>query len=224
MIRFVSDSPLVMLKCFESQNNQTVLHDLPFISGLYKICYKSKQVLDQLKPESSIQLYSNRAMGEKTLQMLSSVYLGAVAKFASPKFGYSVWKLSMLKEQSFLSSSINRGSVLRAPSQVNTRNFLMSFLSLLLSYIVLIPSSTLDMITRFLGLKRFDPVQERSEAFELERVMGKEFQIEMFKDQFKDDLKQIGSLWGYSHLQTEHIFKGVQRSRLRNQGDIAGHS
>lgn len=218
MIRFVSDCPLIMLKCFEEHNNQTVLQDLPFISGLYSICFKSKSILDILKPESSVQLFSNKALGEKALNMLSGIYLSAVDKFASPKFGYSVWKLSMLKEQSFLSSSISRSSVLRAPYPVQKRNFFVSLLSFALSYLVLIPWAIFNFLSRWLGLKRFDPVLERSEAFELERVMDKEFQIEMFKDQFKDDLKQIGALWGYSNGHTEHIFKNTHRTRLRAQG------
>ena len=221
MQSFVANCPLIVLKSFDLRSAQNVFHDLPFISGLYKIFFKSKTILDLLNPPKLMQIYSNLDLGTSVLESLSEVYLKSVEKFASPKFGYSVWKLSMLREKSKLSASMNQDSLLSRQSQSWRRKRLMNpypLFSIPLSVILFVPFKIFNFLTELLGLNQFDAEDEHNKFFERERVMDRNFQVELFKDQFKDDLKQIGSLWGYSHDQTEQVFKNTQKSLIREKG------
>jgi hypothetical protein len=101
----------------------------------------------------------------------------------------------------------------------NSSHFLKYRRSLIpISYLASIPFKIFNFFSETFGFKEFNPEEERDLLLEKERVIDRDFQIEMFKDQFKDDLKQIGSLWGYSHDQTQDIFKSVQNSIRRERG------
>ena len=211
MASFVADSPLIVLKCFDLQNSRNVLHDLPFITGLYQIFSKSKLTLDSLNPSKSVQIFSNNALGEKIIEMLSEVYLKALEKFSSPKFGYSIWKLSLLKEKSFLSSSMMGHSMLSGRSmKLRQQKHLLFYLKYPLNFFLYFPKTIFNFISELFGFSEYNFEEEQSKLFEEERVMDRNFQVELFKDQFKDDLKQIASLWGYTEPQTQEIFKNTK--------------
>ena len=213
ILSLIIDCPLAVLKCYDLQNNRKVISNLPFITGLYQIFSKSKYILDSLKPEYSIQIYSNNTLGETIIRMLSKVYLKALVKFSKPKFGYSIWKLSLLQERSKLSSSMNQSSMLNNSSFFKYRR---SFAPI--SYLISIPFKIFNFFSQTFGFKEFNPEEERNQALEKERIIDRDFQIELFKDQFKDDLKQFGTLWGYRFDHTENIFKNTQTSIKKKKG------
>lgn len=210
------------MKKFKKKSKINSFQDLPEILFLYEIFEKSKKILELLKPSKVIQLYGNEKIGKRIIESLSLIYFNCEKEFSSPKFGYSNWKITMLKRHSQLSSSFQNNYLSKYHSQFNQNSFFSFnfsfkdfFYNIVLYFIIFI-----NFVKSVFGFDNRDFVERNNEFFEEGRILERDFNVELFKDSFKINIIKIGSLWNFDENYVNEIIKNSEQKFNNLKGNF----